>query len=185
MLQGLNERGLSLWCAFAVALVLACVPAEAGIVKKAAKAVVYTQGARVAGKFIAKKLEEREAKKSAQMAANRQQGKFREQKTEQELRNEHPSASVQREQYLRDADGKIAKDPRTGEARRLDHVVVDDGKVIRKVETTGMDVPKLEQLQKEGRIIESGGRYIRDRETGKLLPVDEVEIGREIVRRLP
>lgn len=185
MTQRRNGWMSRLCYALAAMLALAVMPAEAGVIKKAAKAVVYTQGARVAGKFIAKKLEERAAKKSAQMATNRQQGKLREQKTEQELRNEHPNASIQREQYLRDAEGKIAKDPRTGEARRVDHVVVDDGKVIRKVETTGMDVRKIEQLQKEERIIESGGRYIRDRETGKLLPVDEVEIGREIVRRLP
>ncbi len=167
--------------ALAVVLAFAAVPAEAGVVKRAATGYVLYQGGKVAGKVIAKKLEDRAAKKAAQMSANRQQGKLREKATELELRKEHPNASVQREQYLRDAEGHVAKDGITNTGRRIDHVVVEDGQVLRKVETTGKVTSKDAQIAKERRILESGGRYVRDRETGDL--IDAGNKTSEIIRR--
>lgn len=69
---------------------------------------------------------------------------------------------VESEVYLRDENGNIVKDPVTGEARRIDFVVVKDGKVVDSVEVTSKTANKTEQSAKEDRIRESGGNYIRD-----------------------
>lgn len=58
----------------------------------------------------------------------------------------------------------------TGEGRRVDHAVIQDGKA-RTVETTSMTADKTSQLGKEQRILDSGGNNIRDRETRELVPV--------------
>ncbi|WP_176832934.1 polymorphic toxin-type HINT domain-containing protein [Celeribacter baekdonensis] len=96
-------------------------------------------------------------------------GQKREALTADELRTEHPGASVQNEQYLRSSDGKIAKDPETGTGRRLDHVVIEeDGTVAKTVETTSLTADKTAQIAKEQRIRENGGTYIRDRRDREL-----------------
>ena len=66
------------------------------------------------------------------------------------------------EVYLRDKDGNIVKDTVTGEARRVDFMVVKDGKVIDSIEVTSKTADKSEQLAKEERIRDNGGNYIRD-----------------------
>lgn len=66
------------------------------------------------------------------------------------------------EVYLRDSKGNIVKDPVTGEARRVDFVVVKNGQVIDSIEVTSKTADKTEQLAKENRIREAGGNYIRD-----------------------
>ena len=63
--------------------------------------------------------------------------------------------------YLRDENGEIVKDPVTGEARRIDFVVVKDGKVVDSVEVTSKTADKTEQTAKEDRIRENGGNYIK------------------------
>lgn len=146
------------------------------------------------GSFAGKSLVKKQAPKAFskahktradQLAENRRRGKEREAATEAELRREHPNASIQKEQYLRDANGKIVKDKRTGKARRLDFVVIEKGKVIRKIETTGLHSSKIDQLEKEGRIVNQGGYFVRDRQSGKLIPVTDLEISQEIIRRYP
>jgi len=74
---------------------------------------------------------------------------------------------------LRNADGTIAKDPVTGEARRVDHVVIEDGKARYVVETTSKTADKEAQIRKEVRIRGNGGTYVRDRNTGKLVDVSK------------
>lgn len=101
--------------------------------------------------------------------SNRNNGKLREIRATEQLEKEHPNTSIQNEQFLRNKNGEIAKDPLTGEARRIDHVVIDDGKVIRKVETTSQTASKDAQIAKEMRIMQDGGKWIRDRDTGKLI----------------
>ncbi len=101
--------------------------------------------------------------RSKTLQSNRQSGKVREAKTIAALKNEHPKAKIQNESTLRTADGKIAKDPLTGKGRRIDHAVIEDGKVVKTVETTSMKAPKDTQLAKETRIIKSGGGNIKDR----------------------
>ena len=90
-----------------------------------------------------------------------------------ELKKKYPDGSVQREQYLRSKDGSIAKDPLTEEARRIDHVVIQEGEAVDSVETTSQTADKADQIAKEGRIRDNGGTYVRDRDTGKLVDVKD------------
>ena len=86
------------------------------------------------------------------------------------LKAQHPNAKVQCQCYLRDAQGKSVKDPRTGERRRVDAAVIENGQA-QTFEVTSPTANKFDQLAKENRILQSGGNYIRDRSTGDLLPV--------------
>jgi hypothetical protein len=52
------------------------------------------------------------------LARNAERGAALEAKMAEQLKRENPGASVQNQQYLRDAKGNIVKDPKTGEARR-------------------------------------------------------------------
>lgn len=70
--------------------------------------------------------------------------------------------SIIREAYLRDENGNIVKDPVTGEARRIDFVVIKDGKVVEMVEVTSKTASKDAQTTKENRIRDNGGNYIKD-----------------------
>jgi len=44
------------------------------------------------------------------------------------------------------------------------------------VETTSKSADKAGQIAKENRILESGGRFVRDRTTGQTVPVGETPI---------
>lgn len=113
------------------------------------------------------------------LQTNRQSGKAREAKTIAALKNEHPKAKIQNESTLRTADGKIAKDPLTGKGRRIDHAVIEDGKVVKTVETTSQKADKISQSAKESRILNSGGKYVRERDSKELLEVPTLS---EIIR---
>jgi hypothetical protein len=108
-------------------------------------------------------------------------GRAREVAEAERLQAENPNASVQRERYLRDAEGNRIIDPVTGEARRIDIAVIEDGVVTDLVEVTSQDAPKAAQFAKEGRIREQGDVFIRDVDTGELLPVNDVKT--RLVRR--
>jgi len=69
--------------------------------------------------------------------------------------------TIVREQYLRNKDGTIARDPQTGTARRIDFVVMKDGKVVDSVEVTSTTASKIGQSAKELRIRETGGNYVK------------------------
>lgn len=113
--------------------------------------------------------------KQETLEKNRTDGKSRESKTEKELKAENPDSKVQNERYLRDKDGKIVKDPKTGEGRRIDHAVIKDGKATKLVETTSKTAPKDNQVLKEKRIRDAGGTYIRDKtDKKKLYDVSDV-----------
>jgi hypothetical protein len=115
------------------------------------------------------------AKKAFQMLKNALDGAKRAAKTAEELAAENPGKSVQNEKMLRDADGKIVVDPVTGEGRRVDHVVIDqEAGTAKAYETTGDNVDKRLQQQKEERIRDAGGTYVRDKKTGKLIPIEGV-----------
>ena len=111
----------------------------------------------------------REAR-TAQVARNAESGAAREIKMTEQLKRENPGASVQNQQYLRDSKGNIVKDPKTGEARRVDHAVIADGKAST-YETTSKTANKDAQAAKEDRIRDAGGTFVRDRQTGKLCTV--------------
>jgi len=115
------------------------------------------------------------AKEPAQVRVNQFDGAQREDGTLADLQAKYPNARIQRQVYLRTEDGKRAIDEvGTGEARRLDFVVIEDDKVIDVVETTSQSARKSGQFAKEQRIREAGGTYIRDRQTGCLLDACDV-----------
>ena len=90
-------------------------------------------------------------------------GTAREIKTGKELIEKYGETAVQREQYLRTVDGKIAKDVLTGEGR-IDHVVIQNKKAIESVETT---VPRQARPRSRPRKPESATMAGRLSATGK------------------
>ncbi|MDR3503933.1 MAG: hypothetical protein P4L79_15285 [Legionella sp.] len=114
------------------------------------------------------------AEKIEQIEKNREDGANREELAYQELQKEFPEEEgykIEREQYLRDENGNIVKDPETGEARRIDFVVFKDGKVVKTIEVTSETAPKDAQTAKEERIRDAGGNFIKDRDSGQLVEI--------------
>ncbi|MDY6011411.1 hypothetical protein [Clostridium sp.] len=96
---------------------------------------------------------------------NKIDGLQREQDVREELEKQYSSEkgySIISEAYLRDKDGKIVKDSVSGEARRIDFIVVKDDKVVDSIEVTSKTADKTIQSAKEERIRDMGGNYIRD-----------------------
>lgn len=96
---------------------------------------------------------------------NKKDGLEREKQVAEELKEQYPSESgynIVPEATLRDRDGNVVKDPETDSYRRIDFVVIKDGKVVDSVEVTSMNVDKRAQMSKEDRIRENGGNYIKD-----------------------
>ena len=95
---------------------------------------------------------------------NKEEGLRREAEVEEELEKKYPESEgyeIVSEAYLRDSEGKIVRDPETGEARRIDFVVVKDGQVVDSIEVTSETADKTDQTAKEERIRDAGGNYIR------------------------
>lgn len=110
---------------------------------------------------------------SSEPIKNKQDGLAREHEVEDELRKQYPEKDgyeIISEAYLRDKDGNIVNDPETGEARRIDFVVVKDGKIVDSVEVTSKTADKTAQSAKEVRIREAGGNYIKD-SSGNLIEI--------------
>lgn len=104
---------------------------------------------------------------------NKLDGLAREQEVAQELEKQYPPErgnQIISEVYLRNKDGNIVKDSVTGQARRIDFVVVKDGKVVDSIEVTSKTADKTGQCAKENRIRDAGGNYIRDN-NGNLVQV--------------
>lgn len=106
---------------------------------------------------------------------NAKAGKERQDYVQEKLEGKFGKENVQSEQYLRTADEKIAKDPETGKGRRIDHVVIQNGEARFSVETTSKTADKRPQLDKEARIKEAGGHYVKDRNSGKLVDVSKTK----------
>jgi hypothetical protein len=104
-----------------------------------------------------------------QVVLNKQAGTQREILVTGELQKQYPDAAVQRELLLRTQDGKKAIDPLTGAGRRIDQVVIQNGKALDSVETTSQTATKAAQIAKENRIRQQGGTYVRDRQTDQLI----------------
>ena len=95
---------------------------------------------------------------------NKEEGLRREAEVEEELEKKYPESEgyeIVSEAYLRDSEGKIVRDPETGEARRIDFVIVKDGQVVDSIEVTSETADKTGQTAKEERIRDAGGNYIR------------------------
>jgi hypothetical protein len=118
----------------------------------------------------------REAQR-AQMATNAKDGARREKDFVAELKAKYPNASVQEQRTLRDKNGKIVRDSKTGEARRVDVVVVR-GKQGIAFEVTSPTANKRDQNAKDERIRDAGGNYFRDRMTGAIMRVDRTRTER-------
>ena len=96
---------------------------------------------------------------------NKMDGCRRENEVAKDLEKQYPEKEgnhVLRERELCDKEGNPVIDEKTGQKRRVDFVVVKDGKVIDMVEVTSKTAPKRDQLAKEYRIRDNGGNYIKD-----------------------
>ena len=126
---------------------------------------------------LSDKLENTEQEFSS-VVQNKLDGCRRENEVGKELEKKYPEKEgykVLRERELCDRDGNPVVDEKTGSKRRIDFVVVKDGKVVDMVEVTSKDAPKREQLAKEYRIRDNGGNYIKDYD-GKVCRIpDNVE----------
>lgn len=113
------------------------------------------------------------AKEIKEAIKNKLDGLAREKEVAQELEKQYPSKEgyeIVSEAFLRDKDGNIVKDSVTGEARRIDFVVVKDSKVVDSIEVTSKTADKTAQSAKEDRIRDAGGNYIRDND-GNLVKI--------------
>jgi hypothetical protein len=103
--------------------------------------------------------------KAGDLLKNKEDGLRRENEVEEDLKKQYPEEegyTILSERVLYDKDGNIVKDPETGEARRIDFVVIKDGKVVDAIEVTSKTADKTDQVAKEQRIREAGGNYIKD-----------------------
>lgn len=124
---------------------------------------------------IAKEINTNDAPEKGKPIQNKIDGLQRENDVKESLAKEYPKEEgyeIVSEAYLRDDEGNIVKDPETGQARRIDFVVVKDGKVVDSVEVTSKTADKTEQIGKENRIRENGGNYIRNNE-GNLVEIPD------------
>lgn len=115
---------------------------------------------------------------------NKIDGLQREADVRKDLEKQYPSGEgndIISEAYLRDENGNIVKDADTGKARRIDFVVVKDGKVIDSIEVTSETADKTEQIAKETRIRDNGGNYIKDN-NGNLIRIPD-DVNTRIERR--
>ncbi|MEI9903500.1 MAG: hypothetical protein WDN06_05600 [Asticcacaulis sp.] len=110
---------------------------------------------------------------AARMASNAADGVRRETTAVQAIAADNPSASVNTQTYLRDSSGNIAKDSVTGQGRRIDIAVAKNGSADT-YEVTSSTATKAAQQQKEDRILQNGGTYVRDGRGKKapLVPVN-------------
>lgn len=153
-----------------------CIPLGAFIAKEVAgEAFEQTTGlpaptvkglAKIIGKEAVKEAAKRRVIENAKDGARRNKVGV------EQLKTENPDKRVQIETYLRTEDGKRAIDPQTGEMRRVDAAVIDSSaRTAETYEITGPGVSKTTQVAKEGRILDNGGVYIRDRVTGAMCKV--------------
>lgn len=105
---------------------------------------------------------------------NKKTGTARENVTKAELQEKYPDASVQSERLLRNSKGDKVLDPLTNTGRKIDHVVIKDGKAIDAVETTSQTADKMAQTMKEQRIRQQGGTFVRDKNTRELIDLKNV-----------
>lgn len=106
-----------------------------------------------------------------QLDQNRFDGTRRQEEYRQEMAEIYGEENVLTERYLRNADGNIVRDPQTGEARRLDCVVVNGQCGTFTSEVTSPTAIKTEQIEKEERIREQGGTFVENPNTGELIEV--------------
>jgi hypothetical protein len=149
--------------------------------RKGLKETAEELAKKVTNKFTKEGVEEtavKEVNEHEQIVTNKLDGIAREEKIMKGLDFRYGKNNVLREQFIRDKNGEIIKDPVTGTARRLDFVVRGKDKVIKMVEVTSKTAPKEMQKAKEQRIVEwaeaHDGAFIKDSRTGELLKIPEI-----------
>lgn len=105
---------------------------------------------------------------------NKEESLVREARAKTRLERRYGKSNVLSERYLRDAKGKSVKDPLTGERRRVDFVVKKPDGKWHPVEVTSPKAPKSVQLDKEVRIRDAGGEFVRNPNTGEIVPVSGI-----------
>ncbi len=97
----------------------------------------------------------------------------REARAVQIVKQDFPGAKILTERYILNSKGKKIIDAADEQGRRLDIVVVQDKQVIaiREVTTPGQAANKNPQLTRTIRIRNAGDVYVRDPQTGKLIPI--------------
>ena len=91
---------------------------------------------------------------------NAVKGDRRHQEFNAKIREKNPDATIQCECCLRDASGKSVKDPITEERRRVDTVVIEDGKA-QTFEVTSPTADKTKPIEKKVNIhTEGGGLFV-------------------------
>ena len=95
-----------------------------------------------------------------QVTINAANGAKREAVNAANLAAQYPGGTVHNQVYLRNADGCIAR-PCGMPARRVDHVVVQQGQVVTMRETTSLTARKGPQIRRETFIMDNGGHYVR------------------------
>lgn len=160
--------------------------AEEGVEKAARE--VTEEGVEKSAKEMAESGTEKafkEVDEVSQALKNKLDGLAREGKVFEDLISKFGENNVLSEQFLRDKAGNIIKDSVTGEARRIDFIVKKGEKIIKSIEVTSKTAPKIQQIQKEMRILEKarelGGAFIKDPRTGQLIEFTK-DIVTEIVR---
>ena len=110
--------------------------------------------------------------------ANKVAGDAREAIAKTWLENKFPNAKILSERYIRDIKGKSVKDT-FGSRRRLDFVVVEDGKVKGVYEVTSPTADKTAQMVKEADIRSNGGTHVKEPgKNGALYDISKVETER-------
>lgn len=157
---------------------------------KAARGKLGSVLAKPKAKFEAAHPSSIQARAPPTIIQNRLDGQRREREYYETLKKEHPDATIIKQADLRNSKGEIVKDVRrTKTGRRIDFVVVENGKVIKSVEVTSLTAPKDRQILKERRIRQDyGGNYVRDPNSKKLYILKNMETGKNIdtdIVRLP
>ena len=111
---------------------------------------------------------------------NKVVGNAREAIALEHLKKQHPNATILRERYIRDASGKSVRDAFESR-RRLDFVVIEDGKVKGVYEVTSPTADKTAQLEKEMNIRREakGGAHVKaPGKKGALYDISNIETQR-------
>ncbi len=109
--------------------------------------------------------------RGANIRTNAATGARRAAEGREQIRAANPGRRTQSESTLRTADGKKAIDPITQQGQRVDEVVFDGKGGAKAYEITRPGVDKTAQAAKEQRILDNGGHYVRDRQTGELCKI--------------
>ena len=110
---------------------------------------------------------------------NKVNGDAREAIALEHLKKQHPNATILKERYIRDVSGKSVRDVITNSRRRVDFVVIENGKVTGVYEVTSPTADKTAQMLKETEIRGNGGTRVKaPGRKGALYDISDIETQR-------